>query len=98
MSKTKLVLDNKKTIVDEKEIKAMFDENKALLGEQKTPKDGITIKDITLFVIFALCILAGDFAVLFIGFSADIPVWLTYFFGGLWGFVVGWAFTTKRGK
>ncbi len=91
MSKIKLVLDNKKTIVDAKEIKA-------LLGEQKTQKDGITIKDITLFVIFTLCILAGDFAILFIGFLADIPLWLTYFFGGLWGFVVGWAFTTKKGK
>ena len=91
MSKTKLVLDNKKIIENEKEIKALLD-------EQKPAKDGITIKDITLFVIFTLCILAGDFAVLFIGFLADIPAWLTYFFGGLWGFVVGWAFTTKRGK
>lgn len=91
MSKTKLVLDNKKTIVDAKEIKA-------LLGEQEPAKDGITIKDIMLFVMFTLCILAGDFAILFIGFLSNIPLWLTYFFGGLWGFVVGWAFTTKRGK
>ena len=41
------------------------------------------------FIFYMLCIVAGDFTILFAGWYFNCPVIISYILGGLWGFCVG---------
>lgn len=41
------------------------------------------------FVLYALYLLFGCFTIMFIGYYLNMPVWISYLVGGIWGFIVG---------
>lgn len=47
------------------------------------------------FVLYALYIFFGSFAIMFIGFYLNLPVWISYLIGCVWGYIVG-KDATKR--
>lgn len=91
----KLVLDNKKIMINEKEIKELLNRRHPVIKE--TSKGDISLNGILLFLVYIACLFAGDFTILFIGYFANVPLWVSYFCGGIWGVIIAWAFV-KGGK
>lgn len=40
-------------------------------------------------LLYMLYILFGSFTIMFIGFYLNLPVWISYLIGSVWGFIVG---------